>query len=360
MGRPREGWTLRPPKPGRKYFTVRFTHDGRQVEPSTGESDPVRAAERAAEIYARATSGAGEPVQRRRAPALVGRPLGEVGASWLSEVDGTTLDPETAKTYGLYLSTHLGPFFGELELVTTERAKEYLSERLRKVKGSTVRKELSCLRGLLAWAHARGLLPSAPALPSVPKRTPGTAHPRGKRTHTELSPAEVRKLLAALPERSKHGWPVRARFVVAYETTLRPATLDALSVPEHYTKGARYLRLEAVNDKGRYERMVPLTRAAQRALSSVCPEAGPIFGRHDYRDALEKAARSALSKDKAATFFGYELRGAGITHLLEETGNMPGVQYLAGHKHASTTALYVRASLRAAEQVVSGARKRRP
>lgn len=359
MGRPREGWTLRPPKPGRKYHTVRFTHNGRQVEPSTGEADPVRAAERAAEIYAQATRGVA-PVKRRRAPtALVGRALGEVGASWLSEVDGSLLDAETAKTYGLYLSTHLGPFFRTLDGVTTERTKEYLSERLRTVKGSTVRKELSCLRSLLAWAVERKLLQEAPIVASVPKRTPGTAHPQGRREHTELSPAEVLKLIAALPERSKHGWPVRARFVVAYETTLRPATIDALSVPEHYRKGSRYLRLEAEDDKGRFERHVPLSKAARDALDSICPEDGSIFGSHDYRDQLEKAAKAALPKDKAATFFGYELRGAGITHLLERTGNMPGVQYLAGHKHTNTTAKYVRASLRAAEEVVSGRRSKR-
>ena len=29
-------------------------------------------------------------------------------------------------------------------------------------------------------------------------------------------------------------FPIRARFIVAYETGLRPGTLDALSVPQHY------------------------------------------------------------------------------------------------------------------------------
>ena len=359
MARPREGWKLRPPKTGRKFYTVRFTHEGRQVEPSTGETDAVRAAERAAEIYAQATRGVAPVQPRRLATALGGRQLGEVAASWLSEVDGTTLDRETARTYALYVSTHLGPFFGTLDRVEA-LGPQYVAARLRLVKGATVRKELSCLRGLLAWAVERGLLSSMPALPSVPKRAAGTAHRQGRRQHTELSPAEVEALLEAMPERSVHGWPVRARFVVAYETTLRPATLDALSVPEHYTKGARYLRLQAEDDKGRYERMVPLSARARAALDAVCPEKGTIFGRHDYRDQLEKAASLALSPDKAATFFGYEFRGAGITHRLEETGNLPGVQYLAGHKLTSTTARYVRASLRAAEQVVLGAKKPRP
>ncbi len=40
--------------------------------------------------------------------------------------------------------------------------------------------------------------------------------------------------------------PIRPRYVVAYETMLRPATVSRLSVPEHYTRGA----LELVLDGG--------------------------------------------------------------------------------------------------------------
>lgn len=359
MGRPRQGWKLRWPTSGGPA-TVRFTHDGRQHELGTGEVDEARAARRAAELYAGVVGGIVEVKRHRARATLVSRTLQQVGASWLTEVDGAMLDPETAKTYAIYLSAHLGPWFGTLEGVTTARASEYVARRLRQVKGSTVRKELSCLRGLLAWAVERRLVPSAPALPSVPKRAAGTAHAGGRRTKTPLSPAEVQRVIAALPLRSKiGGWPVRDRYTVAYETQLRPATLDELSVPEHYTKGARYLRIRATDDKGRYERLVPLTKAAREALDRVCPKAGPIFGRHRCRHLIKAAARAALPRDKAKTFFQYELRAAGITHALERTGNLPGVQYLAGHKHASTTARYVRETLRAAEAVVFRGRERR-
>ncbi len=53
-------------------------------------------------------------------------------------------------------------------------------------------------------------------------------------------------LIAALPvwsnPRNAPRFPVRARFIVAYETSLRPSTLSALSVPEHYTAGASALK----------------------------------------------------------------------------------------------------------------------
>jgi hypothetical protein len=54
----------------------------------------------------------------------------------------------------------------------------------------------------------------------------------------------------------------------------------------------------------------------------------------------------------AKVFCFQHFRSAGITHLLERTGNLPGVMYIAGHRLAATTSKYVRPSLRAAEQVV--------
>ena len=54
MGRPREGWSLRDPKPGRKHYSVRFTdRAGIPREYTTGQSDPGEAAIVAADLYAR-------------------------------------------------------------------------------------------------------------------------------------------------------------------------------------------------------------------------------------------------------------------------------------------------------------------
>lgn len=54
MGRPRKGWSLRPPRYPGDHFHVRFTSKaGKRVELSTGTDDPREASIRAAEIYAR-------------------------------------------------------------------------------------------------------------------------------------------------------------------------------------------------------------------------------------------------------------------------------------------------------------------
>jgi hypothetical protein len=78
-------------------------------------------------------------------------------------------------------------------------------------------------------------------LPALPSRAIGTPHHQRRRGRaTEVSVEETRALIDALPmwssPRNAARFPVKPRFVVAYETTLRPSTLDALSVPEHYAR----------------------------------------------------------------------------------------------------------------------------
>jgi site-specific recombinase XerC len=81
--------------------------------------------------------------------------------------------------------------------------------------------------------------------------------------------------------------------------------------------------------------------------------AGPIFDAHDYRKHIAKAAGKALPKELARIFCGAHLRSARITHLLERpSANLPGVQFLAGHKQVSTTSRYVKPSFRAARDVL--------
>lgn len=365
MARPAAGWRLRKPRPGERTRYVRFSHGGKQHELSTGHWEREAAAHAAADLYAQVVSGKYIAAAKTARPKVGGRLIGQVAADWLSATDAER-DERTSATYAGYFSAQLGSFFETIEAVTTERAQEYIRHRLRSVKAGTIRKELSALRGLLAWAYAD----RAPIIPSVPKKLQGTAHAMGKRTRTALTPAEAQAVIAKLPEWSRSRevkgeatplrWPIRARFVVAYETSLRPATLDALSVPEHYEKGATHLRIPEEDDKARHGRSVPLSAEARRALDSVAPKAGLIFGSHDYRDALEKAAAAVLPAGKAATFHAYDLRRARITHWLEDTGNLPGTQWLAGHKHMSTTAKYVEASLRAAEDVLRSAGQNRP
>jgi len=75
---------------------------------------------------------------------------------------------------------------------------------------------------------------------------------------------------------------VRARCELLYETGLRPTTVDALSVPEHWEPGAKVLTITAAIDKEGYSREVPLTTRAMAILRRCAPDQGVVFGRHRY------------------------------------------------------------------------------
>lgn len=289
--------------------------------------------------------------------------LDELIEKWLGDLEGQVCG-RTQDLYRLHWETHLLPWFGALSGLNRRRVGEYCRDRLKSVKRTTLQKERSTLRGFLAWCREMGYLEEqADLIPELPKRATGTPFEQRRRgSATPLSPEECRRLIAALPLWStprgkREPFLVRGRFVVAYETSLRPATLDQLSVPEHYSRGAELLRVTDPIDKNRFGRELPLTKLARLALDSVLPDEGLIFGKHDYRDQLEKAAKKAkLPPEKARTFCAYDFRHARATELAE-TGNLTGAAYMLGHKRVTTTSIYVRPGLRAAERVLAAVEK---
>jgi len=252
---------------------------------------------------------------------------------------------------------------------------EYMRARLRVVRAETVEKEHTALRQFLKWCLEMGAIPDEVKVPTIPQRSTGKRYEKRRRSPAiPLSPDETEKLIDALPAWSTSlrvlPFPIRARFLVGYETSLRPETLNALVLGVHYRRGSSTIMLTTELDKNRWGREVPLSQRARVELDVVClaieertekrakrhpEEAGKpvlIFGKHDYRQHLKAAAELALPEERTAIFNGAHLRSARITHWLEQSGNLPGTQYLAGHKRTTTTAGYVRPSLRAALDVV--------
>jgi integrase len=224
------------------------------------------------------------------------------------------------------------------------------------VKRPTVQKELSALHRFVGWCEEQGMLTRAPRVPPPAKRATGTPFKLPRRSKpTPLSAEEALSVIAALPEWSSSKkvdrFAVRARFRFAFETALRPKTIDRLSVPDNFVRGSSVLVVTDEIDKVRFGRELPLTEAARAALDPVCAESGVIFGKHDYRDQLEKAAEVALPPEKAKTFAGYDLRHARATQWAE-SGNLVGVAYLLGHKQITTTNKYARPNRAAAERVL--------
>jgi hypothetical protein len=168
-------------------------------------------------------------------------------------------------------------------------------------------------------------------------------------------------IIAALPEyatskRSGLRFPVRARFVIAWEYALRPQTLNKLSVPEHYRQGAVDLVISDAIDKNRFGRPLAVSSGARNALDSVIPAKGSIFGAHDFRTLLRKAAHVAgIDAYRADRISDYDFRHSRLTYLGQVTSNLSGVMYIAGHKQPATTARYMRPQRAAADDVLAAA-----
>lgn len=357
MGRRATGFKVRW-RPDKRAWYVRFTLDGRRPDLCTGVRDrrAQSAAEREGrEIYAKAVR---EGLQQRR-PA--GAPQG--GLDWWLSAWVEQLDDVREATRALY-DKYTGYWFtefGNLSRFTSVAIEVYAKQRLKRVRGKSVRNELSAMRKFAEYLVQHGAIPELPVIPSLKASVNGKPYEHRRRTRApELSPAECRKLIAALPiKSSREGWLIRARFGVMYETTLRPETLDKLTEGVNYSRGAKTLTVTAEDDKELYGREVPLTLKARRWLDSACTGASGrlLFGKHRYDPYIRKAAKKALGATdwRAEIFTGQHFRSAAITHYLEKPrGNLPAVQYLAGHKHSSTTGRYVRPSLRAAEKLIAG------
>ena len=348
MARKSEGWTLRKRK-GRPY-EARFTVGGHEFNLGLGTHDRDEARAKASRAYADAIRGTLTP-QRERPSTANGQRFLPVASAWL---DGLTLKERTKGCYEDY-AVVLAEAFPTLGDCTPEAIRAWQARRLQEVRAATVRKQCSALRGILEHAHRAKLIAEPVAVPSVPKAERGTAFDKPRRKAAEyLSPEECEAILAALPERARQGWPIRARFVVAYETGLRPEFLDVLETPLHYRRGAGRIWIPAEHDKRAMERWVPISPRAQAELEAVLPLSGLIFGAHDYRWHTKRAARLVLGEHRWRRFTTTHLRSARATHWLEESGNVPGVMYLLGWHRVETATRYTRPSARAAAAVIAG------
>ncbi|MDH3728162.1 MAG: hypothetical protein OER77_11580, partial [Myxococcales bacterium] len=187
-----QGWKLhKHPESG--VYRVRFCMGGKRYHRSTGKTDRAEAQSAAARLVRRMTEGDGPD---RAAPDV---PLPELIGSWLAGVR-SEVSPETLRTWELYAGAHFIPHFHSADRLCSERClRDYMRKRLEEVKARTVQKELSALRRLLTWMVEAGLVHEAPAMPKLPRRATGTAHPSGRRKRIDLSPDEMDAIVRALP-----------------------------------------------------------------------------------------------------------------------------------------------------------------
>jgi len=352
-GSARSGFTIRS-RPGRETKTVVFWDPRvkRQVEKSTGETDPKRAKARAVQIVARALAGA--PPSDGGRSCLAEHSTERLSTEWVKSLKGS-LDDKTLAAYLMAFESHLNAAFPSVHDVTTTTWRDYIRDRLAVVQAQTVRKELSPMRGLLSWCvEEKRILSELPNLPGIPKRATGTEFAKRRRSKPdEISPDEARAIIDALPVWSTEVGPVQSRFRLQYSEGLRSTTLDKLRKPDHWREGSNWLDLPASTLKGRVAKRKRLSDEGKAALKEACAglTEGLIFGSHDYREQISAAAKSVFddSDDRLKRFTATHLRSAAITHFLDRGAPLTAAQAFADHKLATTTDRYVRASQRALE-----------
>jgi integrase len=312
------------------------------------------AAVEAAKVYADTISG-------RRVARPISADLATAVAEFLEDF-GMQNSPSWVQIVGLYFKVHLIPHFGSFEHFTPASYADYGRQRLQKVTRPTTRKELSALRVFVNWCnHEHGM--TLPVVPPLPKHgSPGkrTAHAR-KRKATIISSGDAKRILMAMPERSRRtGEFTRPLFTVLYETALRPTTVLQLETPLHYVCGQDHLFITREIDKEGYERKIPLSPAARAALDRACPKSlGRIFLakksslRHSFVAALQAAGLGHLNASP------YDFRHTTLTAMANTPGvPLTGVSFIAGHKYLSTTSGYVQANENAAREALAVMAKR--
>lgn len=350
MGRRAQGHRVRWK---RGWAFVAFTHAGERYRIALGTRDPGEASSRAAHEHAAVVSGRRRSVAR---PVVGGVVLGldELLAEWIASLEGA-LDETTRATLEIYARHYLA-FFGTLARMTDASCADYGRARLRRVLRKTVQKELSYLRGFFDWCVEQGALVASPKVAALPKKATGKRSGKQRSKPVEIVEAQALEIIGHLPVTSKRigdrAWPIRARFMVAWETALRPTTLAQLSAPANYRRGSRELVLDDADDKARYGRSVPLSVEARRALDLVAPDAGLLFGQHNFNKHLKRAAAKVLGAEIAKSFAAYDFRHGRGSHLADEGAPLTGIAFLLGHKRLSTTDRYLRGNRKAAERAL--------
>ncbi|MFP3754154.1 site-specific integrase [Cupriavidus sp. SIMBA_020] len=211
--------------------------------------------------------------------------------------------------------------------LTSDAAREFRDERLKKVAASTVNRELNILHHMIEYARKEWGV-SGGVNPVSDVQRPKNPPPRDRR----LSPDEETALLAACDE-SRGGY-LRDVVELAIETGMRQSELLGLdwgqvSIPR------RTIRLLEGMTKNGEGRGVPLSTNAIEVLRrrATAPEdmTGRVF-KEVTADALKRAFIRAVDRAKLENFHFHDLRHEAVSRMFEKGLNQMEVSSVSGHK----------------------------
>jgi integrase/recombinase XerC len=282
-----------------------------------------------------------------------GHPARDIALRWQQHLGrDRRRSPHTVRAYGAtahrlirFLAGHLGGAVDGAALCSLRAAdlRAFLtSRRARGLGNSSAARELSAIRGFLAFAAAeQGVAASVPRLKG-PKRPRSVPRP--------ISPDEALALAEEAGEDASHPW-IAARdlaiLLLLYGSGLRVA--EALGITGTALPLGPALSVTGKRDKTRIVPLLDRVREAIESYLALCPwplardeplfrgaRGGPLNGEM-VRRAVRKA-RAALGLSDRTT--PHALRHSFATHLLGRGADLRSLQELLGHASLSSTQIY--------------------
>ncbi|MCX6357109.1 MAG: site-specific tyrosine recombinase XerD [Candidatus Aureabacteria bacterium] len=195
-------------------------------------------------------------------------------------------------------------------------------------------------RFLAAQRYVRGDIAEVLESPKIWKHLPDV-----------LTVEEVERLLASPSPRTRYGRRDRAILELMYATGLRVSEVASLKIPD-VNMEVGYVRCMG---KGSKERIVPIGRAARKAIEGYLTGARPQLARLRASDALFITRRGtaftrmglwkivmhhARAVSLRKNVMPHTLRHSFATHLLARGADLRVVQEMLGHSDISTTQTY--------------------
>lgn len=347
-------------------YRYAFTAKGKRYRGSTGCRDYERAQAEADRLYAKALQGQPpQPNQRRGDQAA--KSLDHMFAEFIASRIGKKASSYVDKFKSHYRAHFAHRWVTLEEIIVPGAIDAYASDRLagkapavevdqrrpRPEKGSTstVAKELVTLRLFLKWCKARGLIDSVPDFDPV-KVVSDYKPP-------DYTEADVRRLLAAIPDRTSHRrrMPAREFFTVQWAQAFRPGELESLRRCDVNLE-RREVTVRQSEDKARAGRTIHLADEAFAVLKKLLAPDGPptalIFGKRKFNRSLELAAEACGLPRPTP----HNLRHFRLTELGHAPTTAPAsLQFFAGHKHLATTDRYLRSRTKATRDMLTALSK---
>lgn len=237
----------------------------------------------------------------------------------------------------------------DLNQVNARDVEAYVADLRRGVDGaralstSSAARALVVARGLHKFGVAEGVLDADVAAEVTPPK-------QGEKLPDTLSVQEVEALLESCPTDTPVGVRDRALLELLYATGARVSELLGLNVDDvHDSEG-----VITVTGKGNKQRLVPVGKHAQAAVSAYLVRVRPAFATGRSHALFLNTRGGALSRQSAWTVLKHAAQRAGIekeisphtlrhsfaTHLLEGGADVRTVQELLGHASVTTTQIY--------------------